>query len=105
MSAMKEAFVLEHVEQRDYALGRRQPLVPAFAGMSADFAMRLIAINNNSAFVCPWVEVLRARGNTGSGCKIRGCRLTSETHWSKVRMLQLYTNEPPPLFVPAHYGP
>jgi hypothetical protein len=31
MSAMKEAFVLEQVEQRDYAPGRRQPLVPVFA--------------------------------------------------------------------------
>jgi hypothetical protein len=29
MSAMKEAFVLERVQQYDYALGRRQPLVRA----------------------------------------------------------------------------
>src|SRR5262249_50866061 len=42
--------------------------------MSAAFATRLIAVNNNSAFVCPWVEGLRARGNKGSDCKIRGCR-------------------------------
>src|SRR5262245_65445651 len=42
--------------------------------MSAAFATRLIAVNNNSAFVCPEVEDLRARGNTGSDCKIRGCR-------------------------------
>src|SRR5258708_29130315 len=73
MSAMKEGFVLEEVQQYDYALETRQPLVPVFAGMSADFATRLIAINN-SAFVCPWVEGLRARGNTGLGYKIRGCR-------------------------------
>jgi hypothetical protein len=56
---MKEAFVLEQVQKYDYALETRQPPVPVFAGMSADFATRLIAINNNSAFVCPWVEGLR----------------------------------------------
>jgi hypothetical protein len=37
MSAMKEAFVLEQVQQYDYALEARQPLVPVFAGMRADF--------------------------------------------------------------------
>jgi hypothetical protein len=35
MSAMKEAFVLEQVQQSDHALARRQPLVPVFNGMSA----------------------------------------------------------------------
>src|SRR5262245_25801786 len=31
-------------------------------------------INNGSVFAWPGVEGLRARGNTGSDCKIRGCR-------------------------------
>jgi hypothetical protein len=42
MSAMMEAFVVEQVQQYDHALGTRLPLVPVFAGMSADFATRLI---------------------------------------------------------------
>src|SRR5205823_5244353 len=32
-----------------------------------------IGINNNSVAACPWGVRLRARGNTGSDCKIRGC--------------------------------
>ena len=31
-------------------------------------------INNNIASAWPWVERIRARGSTGSDCKIRGCR-------------------------------
>src|SRR5262245_48486647 len=31
-------------------------------------------INDNIASAWPWVERIRARGSTGSDCKIRGCR-------------------------------
>jgi hypothetical protein len=47
------------------------------AGLAAAGSSRhrqKIAINNDSAFVWPGVEGLRAGGSTGSDCKIRGCR-------------------------------
>ena len=53
-------------------------------GVPRGFPPRLVAdtdpsaelawINNNIASAWPWVERIRARGSTGSDCKIRGCR-------------------------------
>src|SRR6516225_7554016 len=34
----------------------------------------LARINNNIASAWPWAARIRARGSTGSDCKIRGCR-------------------------------
>src|SRR5262249_10115650 len=40
----------------------------------------LARINNNIASAWPWAARIRARGSTGSDCKIRGCRRSPPAH-------------------------
>src|SRR5262249_16678624 len=59
-----------HVHARPERSGARNlATAPHSAALSA-----ATTINNGSVFAWPGVEGLRARGNTGSDCKIRGCR-------------------------------
>src|SRR5262249_56991208 len=46
----------------------------ANAKAATDPSAELARINNNIASAWPWAARIRARGSTGSDCKIRGCR-------------------------------